>query len=165
MKACFKCEQAKPMSEFYRHSAMADGHLGKCKACCRADAAANRNANIERFREYDRKRGVLLKRKANVARNRDRLIAENPNYPTEESRRHRAANPEKYRARTAVNNAVRDGRLVRQPCEGCGSRKVHAHHEDYSKPLDVRWLCAFCHGLAHRRANQTHREVACQPSP
>lgn len=33
------------------------------------------------------------------------------------------------------------GRLVRKPCEACGSEKSQAHHDDYSKPLDVRWFC------------------------
>lgn len=46
-----------------------------------------------------------------------------------------------------VNNAIRDGKIARQPCEVCG-RKAQAHHEDYSKPLDVRWLC-FQHHREH----------------
>jgi len=54
--------------------------------------------------------------------------------------------PEKYRARTAVSNAIRDGKLLREPCSGCGKTgRIHAHHDDYSKPLDVVWLCEMCH--------------------
>jgi ribosomal protein S27AE len=45
------------------------------------------------------------------------------------------------------------GRLIRQPCEVCGEKKVEAHHDDYDKPLDVRWLCPAHHA-------ETHREVA-----
>ena len=50
----------------------------------------------------------------------------------------------KHKARQAVTNAVRDRRLIKQPCP-CGETKVQGHHEDYSKPLDVEWLCTKCH--------------------
>jgi hypothetical protein len=40
-----------------------------------------------------------------------------------------------------VRSAVRAGRLVRAACETCGATKTQGHHDDYSKPLDVRWLC------------------------
>jgi hypothetical protein len=62
------------------------------------------------------------------------------------------SNPEKRRAEVAVGNAIRDGRLTRQPCEDCGSdERVEAHHDDYSKPLDVTWLCSTCHGKTRRK--------------
>jgi len=61
-----------------------------------------------------------------------------------------ARNPDKRRAEIAVGNAIRDGRLAKQPCEVCGA-KAQAHHDDYSKLLEVRWLCSFHHGLEHRR--------------
>ncbi|KKK91601.1 hypothetical protein LCGC14_2711310 [marine sediment metagenome] len=45
-----------------------------------------------------------------------------------------------------VFRAVHSGQLMREPCEKCGSTKmVEAHHDDYSRPLDVRWLCHVCH--------------------
>lgn len=62
------------------------------------------------------------------------------------TRRWRKENPEKYAAHLVLNNAVRAGKIVKQPCEVCGSTKrVHGHHDDYSKPLEVRWLCALHH--------------------
>lgn len=62
-----------------------------------------------------------------------------------------AAHPEKPKARSIVANAVKRGRLIRQPCEVCGDQKSQAHHEDYSKPLEVRWLCD-PHHKAHHKA-------------
>ena len=62
-------------------------------------------------------------------------------------------NPEKKRAHSAVRRAVANGRLVIPPkCESCGKgRKLQAHHEDYSKPLEVKWNCSTCHNRIHRR--------------
>ena len=49
-----------------------------------------------------------------------------------------------------VQYAKGRGRLRPQPCERCGAAEnIHAHHEDYSKPLDVTWLCPSCHGARH----------------
>lgn len=58
--------------------------------------------------------------------------------------------PDKYRARQAVSVAIRKGALKKQPCERCGATRVHAHHEDYSNPLDVIWLCSQCHIDVHK---------------
>lgn len=52
--------------------------------------------------------------------------------------------------RKTVRSAIFHGRLVKQPCERCGAGKAHAHHEDYSKPLDVVWLCQTHHQARHR---------------
>src|SRR5512146_1777269 len=72
-------------------------------------------------------------------------------YRTQAERERRASSPEKYAARTAVLHAVQRGRLARHTaCENCGRTCVpHGHHDDYSKPLSVRWLCASCHRNHH----------------
>jgi hypothetical protein len=58
--------------------------------------------------------------------------------------------PDRVRAHRVVNYWLRKGRLVKTPCADCGTtNRLHAHHEDYSKPLDVIWLCAFCHYARH----------------
>ena len=133
-KTCFKCNRTLPLSEFYAHPMMKDGHLGKCKDCAKLDALLHRRGPAgERVRAYDRMRGKKKRR----ARN---------GYQTEYRRR----NPQKYKAVTAVNNAVRDGRLTKKPCEVCGTEEnTHAHHDDYSKPLGVRWLCNLHHLRLH----------------
>lgn len=63
--------------------------------------------------------------------------------------------PEKTKARQMAANAIRDGKLERKPCEKCGNPKSHAHHFDYSRPLDVVWLCSVHHGEVHRRYPST----------
>jgi hypothetical protein len=47
--------------------------------------------------------------------------------------------------------AVKKGSLVRpEKCEWCGAGgKIHAHHEDDKKPLEVIWLCQKCHIARH----------------
>ena len=58
--------------------------------------------------------------------------------------------PEKIVARKITYLAIRKGTLVRQPCEICDSDvDIAAHHDDYSKPLEVRWLCRKCHHKWH----------------
>ena len=47
----------------------------------------------------------------------------------------------KYKARYMVRNAVRLGQLIKKSYEICGAIEVESHHDDYSKPLEVRWLC------------------------
>lgn len=70
-------------------------------------------------------------------------------------------------AHNLVEQAVEDGVLVPQPCESCGAngtmadgrREVQAHHDDYNKPLNVRWLCQRCHHEWHRHNKPKRREV------
>ena len=83
--------------------------------------------------------------------------------PLTSSGRWRAANPIKVRAHAAVHKALRDGTLKRGKCEECGSLRVEAHHDDYDRPLDVRWLCRRHHVEHHvrlRRQQKAARRVA-----
>ena len=64
--------------------------------------------------------------------------------------------PEKRRAQKVVARAIKRGALVRQPCIICGHAPAHAHHEDYTKPLDVTWLC-----MKHHM--DRHQELASSP--
>ncbi len=58
-------------------------------------------------------------------------------------------NPEQHRARCAIRHALDYGKMTRpKKCDKCSKRSfVEAHHSDYSKPLEVIWLCLKCHGL------------------
>jgi hypothetical protein len=114
---------------------MADGHLNKCKDCAKNDSTNNRNSNLEQVREYDCRRSKTTIVKDRI---RNNTVKWRQDYP------------DRYRAQTAVGNALRDGKLVKEPCKRCGAIKVHGHHEDYTKPLDVTWLCAVHHKERHK---------------
>jgi len=69
-----------------------------------------------------------------------------------DSYEHRVNTPEKKAkllARSKIRNAVRAGKFDRLPCAVCGELKAEAHHEDYSKPFDVLWLCRKHHSQLH----------------
>ena len=57
--------------------------------------------------------------------------------------------PDRVRARSKVHSAIKSGALKKKPCEICGETKVFAHHNDYSKPLDVHWFCRKHHRELH----------------
>jgi ribosomal protein S27AE len=62
----------------------------------------------------------------------------------------RDLHPVRYLARAKVNNALANGRITREPCEVCGDSVSQAHHDDYRKPMDVRWLCKPHHREWHK---------------
>ena len=115
---------------------MRDGLLGKCKDCTKSDSTKRRWSNLESVREYDRNRpnknervtkGLVRQRKAR------------------RTRRGKA----KLKAYSAVSRAIAKGRLVREPCAICRASNTEAHHHDYTRPLDVVWLCPVHHRQLH----------------
>lgn len=142
MKKCFKCGLEKPIDDFYKHPKMADGHLGKCKECNKKDVKDNYLKNIQNP-EY-----VIKERK----RTRDkfhRLYKGKTNNDPDRNKRYFIKYPEKKIAKQKTQNAIVAGKLIKQPCEICGNTESQAHHDDYSKPLDVRWLCIKHHNEWH----------------
>ena len=135
-KKCFKCNQTKDISLFYKHSEMGDGYLNKCKSSTKKDVKKRYNdpEARKRINEYEKKRFKDPERKKKL-----KIYQE----------KRRKNKPGKYRARTAVSNALRDGRLIKKPCEVCGDIKSQAHHDDYRSPLKVRWLCRKHHLETH----------------
>jgi hypothetical protein len=134
MKFCRVCLACKPLDDFYTCKTNSDGRQGSCKVCFKAKA--------RRWKEQNRERSRLLSRLSYIRRK-----------PVESERKKAWINnnPEKRRAHHAVNNAVRDGRLIKpDECSRCGTRtSIQGHHRDYSKPLDVVWVCSLCHRRIH----------------
>lgn len=111
---------------------------GECKRC--------------RHREY---MNEWLRRPGNAEKQRNRVReyrAKNLDVvrAKDRARGFRVYDPEKVRARRHATAAVQNGSLRRQPCESCGAPDAQMHHEDYSQPLEVRWLCSAHHGKLHR---------------
>lgn len=152
-KSCFKCGAEKPLTEFYKHHKMADGHLNKCKECTKKDSTENRVNNLETVRKYDRDRPNREQRNKERVERARRDYQKSPEKFRERQQHYRWLEPHKYRARSSVLNAVRDGRLLRpDSCEKCSKVCVpEGHHWSYDKQhwLDVEWVCSSCHHLLH----------------
>lgn len=102
LKTCFKCGAEKPRTEFYRHPQMGDGLLGKCKTCTMRDVRERRIVNNDHYTEFDRQRNLDPQRKARAIESFKR-----------------ARDPVKKKASEMVNNAIRAGKIKRQPCWVC----------------------------------------------
>lgn len=96
---------------------------------------------------YQRNHEAILKR------NNEWLHA-NQEKHTKVNREWRQRNPRKAVVQTLTNRAMRNGKIIKQPCEVCGVTKVHAHHPDYSQHYSfVKWLCPAHHKIEHMRLN------------
>lgn len=71
-----------------------------------------------------------------------------------------AKEKEKMKARTLALTALRQGKLVRKPCEVCKNQKTEFHHDDYNKPLQVRNLCRKCHLEWHKQKELEGKSIA-----
>ncbi len=139
---CKSCEGTLDANAFYV------SNLSRCKECVKRAARENRQAKLDYYRNYDRKRYRDHGHRKEAARNSARSEA-----GIESKKRHaeRIKDTPVRKARIAVGNAVRDGRLEKaDSCFFCGcGGALQAHHCDYSRPLDVFWLCPACHGKLH----------------
>lgn len=91
--------------------------------------------------------GKAVQKKADQKRQNDlsRILTRN-----EVSARMRLKYPEKIKARYLVAEALRKGLMERGACMICRKQNAQAHHPDYSKPLEVMWLCSLHHAWLHQ---------------
>lgn len=142
MKTCIGCGLTLEATKdnFYWHR-QGETWLPRCKPCTREQVKANRRKRLAYYQEYDRVRYDVGGHRGDASKEAK----------LRSGRAWNQRNKEKKRAHGIVARAIASGRLLRQPCSVCGvSNDVEAHHEDYSKPLDVTWLCTH-HHADHRR--------------
>lgn len=84
---------------------------------------------------------------------------EHPKARTEIDRRWVARNRDRKNAQLRVQYAIRRGYIKRQPCKVCGKPNAHAHHEDYTKPLAIIWLCRKHHNEHHKLMSNTSTPI------
>lgn len=135
VKTCLRCNIEKDIEEFYLFAINNRKYrASECKVC-------NKLATQLRQKANPKKRDAIMK----ISK------AKKPELYREIRKRADRRYPEKAKARSKLREAVRHGRLERQPCLICGILPVDAHHPDYSKPLDVMWLCRRHHQDEHNR--------------
>ena len=119
MKVCSTCQESKDESLFYKNRALPGGLSNVCKTC--------QNGYNKRY------------------------ASKNPEVIADVKYNYQSKNLHKHSAQQAVGRAIKEGKLVRPAkCQRC-AREVftEAHHSDYSKPLEVEWLCKSCHVNHH----------------
>ena len=137
MKKCNKCKEYKKLCSFNKDNSRKDGLQKSCREC--QSLIRKTDKARETTRKYQKtKRGKEAKKEP--LGNTQTTIQK------------------KRKAHQAVQYALKTGQLIRPPvCESCfGFRFVESHHEDYSKPLDVNWLCKECHQKKGKTCQQSN---------
>ena len=125
-KVCTKCGIDKPLSAFCSRKGVPDGRTSWCRECYRVYNTSDRRQQKE-YQQTDRAKEL-------------RADYQQRNLPA-------------HSAHQKVYVALQAGELTQLPCEVCDSSNSEAHHEDYSKPLEVSWLCREHHQDLHRSAS------------
>ena len=136
IKKCWRCKEEKLVSEFYANSTTSSGLTSWCKACTKITQReyyerTRKKSNAAKRERY--RNSPKLRR-----RNQERVMAWIKDHPLERI------------ARRKVATALHNGSITKTPCTVCGATKnVCAHHKDYSKPLDIVWVCRDHHYRIH----------------
>lgn len=179
MKICTKCEKEKELEEFVKSPSCKDGRRGVCKECWKVKGQNYYKENKEekwigkrdQYRDQKKQWDKKYKEKNRVLLNAKQKL----NYYNRNEEEHQKAlerkrkydktdkakiwnleyknrQKKRYLATSTLNNAVRDGKLIRpEVCSICQSKgSIEGHHADYDKPLEVVWVCKKCHTMIHK---------------
>lgn len=136
VKTCTKCKETKDVSLFYRYMRSKDGLMCWCKQCKSQKEKERRQRDPDHYKNYINNNRDFYN---SHRRERARIYQQRPEERIKAS------------ARQKTRLAVLSGKLEKKPCESCGEIKVEAHHPDYSKPLEVIWLCLKHHRQIHEK--------------
>lgn len=121
---CGRCKTIKPITEFHRNRHTANGINNWCGECRRSATKVSKSTPKHRLTR---------------------------NAYARQYKKHRRGESNKIKIRGLAQTALKQGRLTKQPCIVCATTvNVQAHHSDYSKPLDVDWLCTKHHATWHK---------------
>lgn len=148
MKACSQCKRELPLDAFALRKPGWDVRQSQCQECQRA----------------------IMAKWSKTERGEAAKVAFRERHPGYDSG-FRERYPLKLKCHRVFAQAKKRGAIIPQPCEVCGEPKVHGHHPDYAKPLDVMWLCVDHHAEWHKHhkainggdpveANDTDRRTA-----
>lgn len=158
MKTCKKCKEEKHLSCFSKNKAMRDGVNGWCQSCYSSYRKENREAINRSKRAWAKRNPVkyLEMSRTYRANNRAKVNAitrkyqeTHPETVRERKRIYRARSPIKINAHRDVRAAMLRGEIHRGNCNCGAATKAEAHHKDYSKPMEIEWLCRICHMQWH----------------
>ena len=133
MKICSSCNVEKETNMFQKRKASNDGLTSRCRSCLKLyeDSRLRDPKRMEARREYQK----TLTGKASHNKASQKWVK---------------SNTIKRACHILVSNHIRDLKIIKLPCEICGSDKVNAHHDDYAHPLKIRWLCDIHHTEWHK---------------
>jgi len=182
-KICSKCGEEKEYEEFYRDKSKLYGRRNDCILCVKERKKTQHSKNIvkeyqksekykiyqkEYMKTYNEQPRIKEYMKEYVSRDYVKKAKREYNkkyYSTERGREiakinsvisyAKASAKGRYIVYGKVKAALKSGKLIKHPCF-CGELKVEGHHEDYSKPLDVTWLCPLHHAERHIEINNDH---------
>ncbi len=164
-KKCSRCKVEKNIDEFDKRGGKRKGQQAYCKKCNVERMKERWNKGLVQVNKLEKSEYDRTRRENNVIRSRQNQQAKAWTLGNLERIKTAAENrkllfPEKIRAQRMVINAVQRGRIEKpDACSCCGKNTpgniLHGHHDDYSKPLEVDWLCASCHGLRHSLFGKT----------
>ncbi len=153
LKKCGTCGEIKSRVDFFSHVTNRDRLESNCKACRIRRSIEVRRAKMAALSPVDRAK-IFAKK----ASDRSARYAASPEMKFKKAIQSKARYPQnkhKILARIAVKRALKSGALIREPCRNCAWPKTEGHHTDYSRPLDVIWLCTSCHRLEHSKERRS----------
>lgn len=162
MAICACCKEEKTEDEFYIRNNRKSGISLRCKECT-PKRKPHTEEQKEKRRVYNKK--YRSEHKKEIREYQRKYHSYHDYWPVNHEKRKETArkssakykkdNIEKRAAHNKVANAIKYVKINRNPCSVCGNPKSEAHHSDYSKPLDVVWLCRKHHKELHIKIKES----------